>query len=102
MPPSASLPIAIFFYVLFRLSLGVYHAPFFAGFLVGYLMYDTMHYLVHAVMLPTRVGLFLKRQHMRHHFVDSEKNYGVSSPIWDFAFGTFSLKSKKTESSEKN
>jgi sterol desaturase/sphingolipid hydroxylase (fatty acid hydroxylase superfamily) len=40
--------------------------------------------------MPTRFGKFLKRQHMRHHFKDPDKDYGVSSPLWDIIFSTFS------------
>ena len=33
---------------------------------------------------------FLKRRHFRHHYADSEKDFGVSSPLWDAILGTMS------------
>jgi len=91
MPPSASIPLAFLFYALFRLTAGARYAPaMFAGFVVGYLIYDTVHYAVHHPGLPTAWGRFLKRRHARHHFVDPDSDYGVSSPIWDWVMGTLS------------
>lgn len=48
MPPSASLPLATLFYLLFSLFFDKQHLfAFFPGFLLGYLMYDMMHYAMH-------------------------------------------------------
>ena len=47
MPPSASVPLALFFCALFWVVLGgAYWMPFAAGFLAGYLAYDMIHYHV--------------------------------------------------------
>ncbi|MGO9480777.1 MAG: sterol desaturase family protein [Candidatus Kryptoniota bacterium] len=90
MPPVVSIPLAVLFYALFTNILGArYLPPFFAGFILGYLAYDLTHYAVHHFSLHGRVGLYLKQQHMRHHYMDPDNNYGVSSPLWDFVFGTF-------------
>ncbi len=89
MPPSASLPIALAFYGLFALLLSdsSLHS-FFAGFLTGYLIYDLMHYAFHHAAWRTPVFAWLKRNHMQHHFVDPTRRYGVSSPLWDWIFGS--------------
>lgn len=97
MPPALSIPIGVFFWGTFRLLLGPeYVSPFFAGFVIGYLAYDSTHFIVHHYHLTGRIGLYLKQQHLRHHYLDPETNFGVSTPIWDFVFGTYSRK-KKTE-----
>ncbi len=97
--PFVSGPIAILFYLLFRTLFGALHPPFFAGFVLGYITYDSLHYLVHSTKPSGGLGLFLKRQHMKHHFVEPDKNFGVSSPLWDHVFRTFSRKqSKKADS----
>jgi 4-hydroxysphinganine ceramide fatty acyl 2-hydroxylase len=89
MPPGASIPLALLFYVAFRLLAGPAQTPaLFAGFLVGYLIYDTVHYAVHHPGLPTAFGRYLKKRHHHHHFVDPDSDYGVSSPLWDAVFGT--------------
>ena len=89
MPPSASVPLAFAFCLVFWLVLGADHAPAFsAGFLAGYLAYDMVHYHVHHHRPRTRVGRRLRELHMRHHFQDDERGFGVSAPYWDRVFGT--------------
>jgi len=34
--------------------------------------------------------LFLKQYHLRHHYKDDDRGYGVSSPFWDYIFRTVS------------
>ena len=89
MPPSASVPLATAFCLVFWLVLGADHAPAFsAGFLGGYLAYDMVHYHVHHHRPRTRVGRRPRALHMRHHFQDDERGFGVSAPYWDRVFGT--------------
>ncbi|MBI2899381.1 MAG: sterol desaturase family protein [Planctomycetes bacterium] len=89
MPPSVSLPLCAIFWGLFRLAFGpAYMLPIFAGFVAGYLAYDTTHFAVHHFALKGRLGLFLKKWHYLHHYRSPESNFGVSSPLWDFVFGT--------------
>ena len=89
MPPSVSVPLALAFYGLFALVLGTPAAHLFgAGFLAGYLLYDMTHYHVHHHSPRTRVGKVLRELHMRHHFQDDTRGFGVSAPFWDHVFGT--------------
>jgi sterol desaturase/sphingolipid hydroxylase (fatty acid hydroxylase superfamily) len=90
MPPGVSVPLAIAFWFLFKGVFGATLAPaLFAGFVTGYLIYDTIHFAVHHFSVPTKAGRFLKRKHHRHHFLDPDEDYGVSSPLWDLVLGTF-------------
>lgn len=89
MVPSVSFPLAALFYLLFVLVLGAAHAaPFTAGFLIGYLFYDMTHYAVHHFPIKGRVFGRIREWHMRHHFQDPERGFGVSSPLWDMVFRT--------------
>jgi sterol desaturase/sphingolipid hydroxylase (fatty acid hydroxylase superfamily) len=89
MPPSVSIPLALGFWALFMLLLGTPWANVFtAGFLAGYLMYDMTHYHVHHHRPRTRVGKLVRELHMRHHFQDDTRGFGVSAPFWDYVFGT--------------
>ncbi|MBK5098075.1 MAG: sterol desaturase family protein [Gemmatimonadetes bacterium] len=90
MPPVASIPMAFVVWLVFLLVFGTAARPAFAGMMIGYLIYDSTHFLVHHYSMPTKFGKFIKRQHMRHHFKDPDKDYGVSSPLWDVIFRTFS------------
>lgn len=89
MPPGASLPLAAIFYLAFILIFGS-PAGFtaFAGFLVGYLIYDYTHYYVHHFAPKSDVGKKVREHHMRHHFQDHHYGYGVSTTLWDHVFRT--------------
>ena len=89
MPPSVSIPLASAFCALFVLVLGTPAAwSFGAGFLAGYLAYDMTHYHVHHHAPRSRLGKLVRELHMRHHFQDHTRGFGVSAPFWDYLFGT--------------
>jgi sterol desaturase/sphingolipid hydroxylase (fatty acid hydroxylase superfamily) len=89
MPPSASVPLAIVFCSLFFAVLGSPTAQgVSAGFIAGYVAYDTLHYLIHHRVPKSRLGRALRERHMRHHFQDDTRGFGVSAPYWDAVFGT--------------
>lgn len=92
MPPAASIPLAILFFLAFRLIFGDAAFGIFGGFLIGYLVYDYTHYYVHHFVPKSQFGKRLREQHMRHHFQDHRFGYGVSSPFWDVVFGTLPKK----------
>jgi sterol desaturase/sphingolipid hydroxylase (fatty acid hydroxylase superfamily) len=94
MPPVVSIPMAFIFYGLFYLILAVllraphWINPMYSGAILGYLIYDMMHYATH--YLPMRSGFlkYLKRYHLQHHYKTPNQRFGVSSPFWDIVFGT--------------
>jgi sterol desaturase/sphingolipid hydroxylase (fatty acid hydroxylase superfamily) len=97
MPPSVSIPLAVLFYFVFTLIAGsVNVAPFFVGFILGYLGYDMTHYAVHHYNMHNRIWLAIKNHHMRHHYMDSTRGFGVSSPLWDEVMGTNFPKKENT------
>jgi sterol desaturase/sphingolipid hydroxylase (fatty acid hydroxylase superfamily) len=92
MPPSVSIPLAIGFWFLFRAVLGpAWALPAFAGFLLGYLVYDMAHYHMHHHRSKNRLSLALRRYHYRHHFQQADRGFGVTSPLWDRVFRTSPL-----------
>lgn len=89
MVPTVSIPLAALFYFLFKWILGVdLAAPFFSGFITGYLFYDMTHYAVHHFNLKSKFWLDLKHHHMLHHYSESDRGFGVSSKFWDLVFRT--------------
>jgi sterol desaturase/sphingolipid hydroxylase (fatty acid hydroxylase superfamily) len=89
MPPSLSIPLASLFFGIYYLILGAtYVFPFLGGFLVGYMLYDEIHYATHHAPLKNGIWQKLKHHHVLHHYHDPEKGFGVSSPAWDYVFGT--------------
>lgn len=95
MPPAASVPLALLFYWLFRQVVGGWlGAPqwvnvLFSGFVVGYLIYDMLHYATHHLPMKWGPLKIIKKYHMLHHYKTPNERYGVSSPAWDVVFGTY-------------
>jgi dihydroceramide fatty acyl 2-hydroxylase len=89
MPLGASIPLGALFYWVFHAALGpVLAAPIFVGFGIGYLAYDGTHYAIHHLRMSSRWGKWIKRHHMVHHHTGAHARWGVSSPLWDWVFGT--------------
>ena len=59
-----------------------------AGFFTGYLVYDMMHYYLHHFRPRGPLGRMLRERHMRHHFQDDTRGFGISAPYWDEVFRT--------------
>ena len=89
LPPALSIPLALLFLGLFVLVLGTPLAwGVAAGFYLGYVVYDTLHFALHHTHPRGRLGRRLRELHMRHHFQDHERGFGVSAPWWDIVFRT--------------
>ncbi len=88
-PPAISLPLAALFWWLYSEGLGdVNRYAAFAGLVTGYLAYDMIHYYTHHFAPKNRVLKYIRAYHLAHHFKHEPTRYGVSSPIWDYVFGT--------------
>jgi sterol desaturase/sphingolipid hydroxylase (fatty acid hydroxylase superfamily) len=64
------------------------------GIMVGYWWYGIVHHVIHhharkASMRRTSSYFDdLRAWHMRHHHSPKAGNFGVTSPVWDYVFGT--------------
>lgn len=88
MPPVLSLILATVFFVIYRAVMGDYVFGFLAGFLMGYTAYLGIHYSIHAFKAPKNFLKILWEHHLIHHYQEQDRAYGVSSPLWDYVFGT--------------
>ena len=87
MVPSLSIPLAFIVYFIFWALLGnVLVAPLYAGIVAGYLVYDMTHYAIHHYGFKSKYWLDLKVNHMKHHYQQPNRGYGVSSILWDIIF----------------
>jgi dihydroceramide fatty acyl 2-hydroxylase len=93
-PPVLSVPLAALFLTGFLFGLGPTGLAVCAGFYTGYLVYDMTHFALHHHRPRSRLGRRLHELHMRHHFEDDERGFGVSAPWWDIVFGTSSRRAK--------
>lgn len=94
MPVLASITLAIVLYTTFYLIMGTYTYGFLSGVMVGYSTYLLVHYVVHAYAPPKNFLKNLWVNHAVHHYKEGEHAFGVSSPLWDYVFGTMPKKNK--------
>jgi sterol desaturase/sphingolipid hydroxylase (fatty acid hydroxylase superfamily) len=88
MPPLLSITIATVLLIFLRLVLGDYVFAFLPGFLVGYACYLLIHYVVHVYAPPKNIFKTLWKNHGIHHYKNGDLLFGVSSPLWDYIYGT--------------
>jgi sterol desaturase/sphingolipid hydroxylase (fatty acid hydroxylase superfamily) len=101
MPPIPSIILASTIFGLEYLALGSHTFLFFPGFILGYLLYASMHYAIHAWNPPFKWMKPLWRNHHLHHYKDEGKGFGVSTTLWDHIFGTMFDLRKEKEDKEK-
>lgn len=59
------------------------------GIMIGYLIYVSVHHVTHHWRLLPGSWLYgLKHRHARHHFSKVPGNFGVTTQLWDWVFGT--------------
>jgi sterol desaturase/sphingolipid hydroxylase (fatty acid hydroxylase superfamily) len=97
MPPLLSVTISTILLLLFRLVMGDFAFAFLPGFIVGYAAYLGIHYMVHAFAPPKNIFKILWINHGTHHYKNGEMIYGVSSPLWDYIYGTMKEKKLSTK-----
>eukprot|EP00921_Rhytidocystis_pertsovi_P009623 GHVQ01015542.1.p1 GENE.GHVQ01015542.1~~GHVQ01015542.1.p1 ORF type:complete len:307 (+),score=30.89 GHVQ01015542.1:92-1012(+) len=71
-----------------------------SGAVSGYVIYDVIHYSTHHTTLLLRYLPYvrdMKIYHMRHHYKDPHRGFGVSSKFWDYVCGTLHTSASHTD-----
>jgi sterol desaturase/sphingolipid hydroxylase (fatty acid hydroxylase superfamily) len=98
MPPAVSVPLGAGVFAVLYVALGSHYSPAVgAGFFAGYLVYDMTHYYLHHFVPRGRLGRMLRERHMRHHFQDDTRGFGISAPYWDDIFRTSSRAKRSSQ-----
>lgn len=59
------------------------------GFTLAYVVYELLHRSIHVSPPRTAWGRWACRHHLLHHHMDPRRNHGVTTPIWDHVFRTW-------------
>jgi 4-hydroxysphinganine ceramide fatty acyl 2-hydroxylase len=60
------------------------------GSMLALLQYEWVHFIAHQPYTPkTTFGRWMKRYHLRHHFVNEKLWFGVSNPLMDMVYRTY-------------
>jgi 4-hydroxysphinganine ceramide fatty acyl 2-hydroxylase len=69
------------------------------GIVLALLHYEWVHFVAHQPVTPkTGFGRWMKRYHLRHHFVNEKLWFGVSNPTMDMVYRTFRAPDDSTRS----
>jgi sterol desaturase/sphingolipid hydroxylase (fatty acid hydroxylase superfamily) len=92
-----SLPIALCYCLLAWALMRSWQAMafLFIGLMAGYFSYEFLHYQAHHRAPRLRVFRYLKKYHLLHHHQTSALRFGVTSPVFDYLFGTFQSARRK-------
>lgn len=90
MVPLGSWPLGVVWSAAYYFILGPQYCwPVLAGTAVGYVLYDWIHFYTHHARPTWGPGKWMRRYHLQHHHGLEDTRYGVSSPLWDYIFGTY-------------
>jgi dihydroceramide fatty acyl 2-hydroxylase len=86
-----SVPIATGYWLLAWAALGTWRAASYLliGLIAGYFCYEWLHFQAHHRRPRLPLFRYLKKYHLLHHYRTSDLRFGVTSPLFDLAFGTF-------------
>jgi sterol desaturase/sphingolipid hydroxylase (fatty acid hydroxylase superfamily) len=89
-PVYGSLPIAVALLGVFRLVSGGWEvaALLMIGSIAGYLWYEAVHFRLHCSATGGPWLRWQRTNHFFHHFRDQHRCFGVTTPLWDWVFGT--------------
>ncbi len=59
-----------------------------AGLGAMYLGYEVLHRRLHVAGPKNAYARWARKNHFHHHFNNPKSNHGVTSPVWDYVFGT--------------
>jgi sterol desaturase/sphingolipid hydroxylase (fatty acid hydroxylase superfamily) len=61
------------------------------AFATTYITYEVIHRRLHTHPGASAYGRWARRHHLHHHFSRPRMNHGVTTPLWDWVFGTLDV-----------
>ena len=94
---SESVPVCVVYYLLAWAATGSWQAAthLFTGLIAGYFFYEYLDFQAHHGTSRTRLTRYFRKYHLQHHHYDATVRYGVTSPLFDYIFGTFHLEKRR-------
>ncbi|HEV7892267.1 MAG TPA: sterol desaturase family protein [Pyrinomonadaceae bacterium] len=97
---SESLPVCVVYFLAALALTFDFRAAVFAydGLMLGYFFYEFLDYQAHHGAARGRVVRYYRRYHLMHHHYDARVRFGVTSPLFDYIFGTFNVERRTSPS----
>ncbi len=68
--------------------LGAPGLAYLLGLMGFYGLYEVLHRRAHTHAGVGAYGRWVRTNHFAHHYSDARSNHGVTTPLWDWVFGT--------------
>src|SRR4051812_17422757 len=93
-----SLPICVVYFLTAWALTGDLRAAVFAydGLMLGYFFYEYLDYQAHHGAARGPIVRYFRRYHLLHHHYDARVRFGVTSPLFDYLFGTFNVEKRRS------
>ncbi|MDT5272228.1 MAG: dihydroceramide fatty acyl 2-hydroxylase [Acidobacteriota bacterium] len=93
---SESVPVCVVYYLLAWGLTGSWQAAthLFTGLIAGYFFYEYLDFQAHHGTSRGRLTRYFRKYHLQHHHYDATVRYGVTSPLFDYLFGTFHIEKR--------
>ena len=69
--------------------------------LISYFVYEFAHYYAHVYEAKSGYLRFIQQNHFHHH-LNPTVNFGQTSPLWDYIFGTFEKANEPVNENKKD
>jgi sterol desaturase/sphingolipid hydroxylase (fatty acid hydroxylase superfamily) len=94
---SESIPVCVVYYLLAWAAAGSWQAAahLFTGLIAGYFFYEYLDFQAHHGTSRGRLTRYFRKYHLQHHHYDATVRYGVTSPLFDYLFGTFQIEKRR-------
>ena len=93
---SESIPVCVVYYLLAWAVTGSWQAAthLFTGLIAGYFFYEYLDFQAHHGTSRGRLTRYFRKYHLQHHHYDATVRFGVTSPLFDYLFGTFHVEKR--------
>lgn len=97
---SESVPVCVVYYLLAWGLTGSWQAAthLFTGLIAGYFFYEYLDFQAHHGTSRGRLTRYFRKYHLQHHHYDATVRFGVTSPLFDYLFGTFHIEKRSNAS----
>ena len=95
---SESIPVCVVYVLAAWALTGSWQAAthLFTGLISGYFFYEYLDFQAHHGTSRGRLTRYFRKYHLQHHHYDATVRFGVTSPLFDYLFGTFHIE-KRTD-----
>lgn len=93
-----SIPVCVVYYLLAWAITGSWQAAthLFTGLIAGYFFYEYLDFQAHHGTSRGRLTRYFRKYHLQHHHYDATVRFGVTSPLFDYLFGTFHIEKRES------